>query len=66
MTRLACPCCPRTRGAGHYLCQTCWGRLAPLTRRLLSIRDAKAFARLRELHGQIAAHKPLEEIEVSR
>ncbi|MEV5953750.1 hypothetical protein AB0M11_08225 [Streptomyces sp. NPDC051987] len=66
MTRLACPNCPNTRGKGQYLCQTCWGRLTPLARRLLSVRDAKAFARLRELHGQIAAHKPLDRIEISR
>jgi hypothetical protein len=63
--KLTCPCCPRTRGAGHYLCTNCWARLKPTTRRLLSIRDSRAFARLRELHGQIAAHVPLADIEVS-
>ncbi|NEE12014.1 hypothetical protein G3M58_36850 [Streptomyces sp. SID7499] len=66
MTRLSCPCCPRARGAGHYLCQYCWGLLTPTTRRRLSIRDARAFARLRQLHGQIAEHRALHEIEVDR
>lgn len=65
MTKLSCPCCPRTRGAGHYLCQVCWARLKPITRRRLSIRDSRAFARLRQLHGQIAQHRPLPDIEVT-
>lgn len=66
MTRLSCPCCPRTRAPGQYLCPTCWRALPAATRRLLSIRDNRAFARLRQLHGQIAAHTPLADIEVSR
>ena len=66
MSRLECPNCPRPRSAGHYLCRTCWSRLTPLARRLLSLRDSNAFARLRELHGQIATHKPLEQVVISR
>lgn len=65
MTKLICACCPRARGAGNYLCGHCWGRLTPVARRRLSLRDSKAFARLRQLHGAIAAHTPLHQIEVS-
>lgn len=66
MARLTCPACPRHRGPGKYLCQVCWAALPTVTRRRLSLSDARAFARLRELHRQIAAHKPLTSIEVSR
>ncbi|MDX5569827.1 hypothetical protein PYK79_50065 [Streptomyces sp. ID05-04B] len=66
MARLTCPACPRHRGPGKYLCQVCWAALPATTRLRLSARDSRAFARLRELHGQIAAHKPLPDIEVSR
>jgi hypothetical protein len=66
MARLKCPACPRNRGAGKYLCQVCWAALTAATRRRLSLSDSRAFARLRELHGQIAAHRPLADIEVSR
>lgn len=65
MTTLICPCCPNRRRAGQYMCPNCWGRLTPAARRRLSIRDSKAFARLRQLHGAIAAHTPLHHIEVS-
>ncbi|MFF0510979.1 hypothetical protein [Streptomyces sp. NPDC004250] len=66
MTKLKCPTCTRHRGPGHYLCQSCWGRLAPATRRRLSLRDDRAFARLRELHAALEARTPLPDIEVSR
>lgn len=62
---LICPCCPNTRRPGQYMCPSCWGRLTVTARRRLSIRDGKAFARLRELHGAVAAHTPLHLIEVS-
>jgi len=62
---LRCPSCPNTRRPGHYTCPNCWGRLTVTTRRRLSTRDSRAFARLRQLHGAIAAHTPLPQIEVS-
>jgi hypothetical protein len=62
---LRCPSCPNTRRAGQYACPSCWGRLSVTTRRRLSIRDSRAFARLRQLHGAIAARTPLPLIEVS-
>ncbi|MFM9566143.1 hypothetical protein [Streptomyces turgidiscabies] len=64
MPKLNCPACPRHRGAGQYLCRTCWGLLTPATRRL-NTRDAHAFARLRELHAALDAGRPLPDIEVS-
>ncbi|EGX60130.1 hypothetical protein SZN_09416 [Streptomyces zinciresistens K42] len=66
MTKLKCPACPRTRGIGHYLCQTCWAQLAGDTRRRLSLRDGRALRRLRELHSGLEHGRPLREIRVSR
>lgn len=62
---LRCPSCPNTRRPGHYTCSSCWGRLSVTARRRLSLRDGRAFARLRQLHGAIAARTPLPLIEVS-
>jgi hypothetical protein len=62
---LRCPSCPNTRRTGQYMCPSCWGRLTAIARQRLSIRDGRAFARLRQLHGAIAARTPLHQIEVS-
>ncbi|MFE3169306.1 hypothetical protein [Streptomyces sp. NPDC059224] len=64
--KLSCPNCPNTRAAGHYLCRACWFRLTAAARQRLNLSDSKAFARLRELHGQIATHTPLDQIVISR
>lgn len=65
VTKPTCPCCPRTRANGQYLCGVCWRRLPPAARARLSTRDSRAFARLRELHRQIDAQVPLENVQVS-
>lgn len=48
-----------------YLCGNCWGRLSAATRRALNRKDSRAVARLRELHQQLDAGIPLEEIQVT-
>lgn len=66
MTTTRCPACPSGRkGTGKYLCLSCWSTLPVAARRHLNRRDSRAFARLRELHTQLAAGVPLAEIEVS-
>jgi hypothetical protein len=48
-----------------YLCGNCWSRLSAATRRALNRRDDRAVARLRDLHNQLDAGIPLEEIKVT-
>ncbi|MFI1723889.1 hypothetical protein [Streptomyces sp. NPDC020489] len=60
-----CPCCRQPKARSLYLCSLCWGTLPGLTRRALSRRDSKAMDRLQELHRQLAAGRPLAEIQVT-
>jgi predicted RNA-binding protein YlxR (DUF448 family) len=66
MTATRCPACPTgMKGRGKYLCLDCWNALSALARRALNRRDSKAFARVRELHRQLDASVPLDEIQVT-
>lgn len=66
MTATRCPGCPSgMKGAGKYLCLGCWSTLSMAARRALTRRDATAFARLRELHRQLAGGVPLAEIRIT-
>lgn len=60
-----CRVCRGAKQPRTYLCGNCWGRLPAAARRLLNRRDSRAFGRLRELHRQLDADVPLEEIAVS-
>ncbi|MFD0687362.1 hypothetical protein [Actinomadura fibrosa] len=60
-----CPACCRTRYARHYLCRPCWWTLPAPARAALNRRDRRAAARLIELHRQLRARVPLNEIEVT-
>lgn len=66
MTTLKCPGCPGRREHGHYLCNTCWRTLPASTRGRLTLRDRRAFLRLRQLHAELAAKTPLPLIRVGR
>ena len=65
MTALPCLKCRKPRRAGQYLCRACWFRIPGHTRSALNQRDSQAFARLRELHAQLTAGVPLQEITVT-
>jgi hypothetical protein len=66
MTVTRCPACPSgMKGPGKYLCLGCWSGLTALARRALNRRDSRAFARVRELHRQLDASVPLDEIQVT-
>jgi hypothetical protein len=65
MPYTACPSCQDPKGTGKYLCPGCWSALPGPARRSLNRRDSKAMARLRELHRQLAARVPLDEIHVT-
>lgn len=62
---LKCPGCPGRRNRGQHLCNNCWRSLPASTRSRLTRRDARAFARVRELHAALAARTPLQVIRVS-
>lgn len=62
---LHCPACRAQRRPGQYLCPTCWATLPAPARRVLSRRDSRALARLRELHNQLEQGVPLGEITIS-
>lgn len=66
MTGTSCPGCRRRpRDTGKYLCVGCWFLLPTPTRRSLARRDTRAYARLRQLHEQLANGVRLAEIEVA-
>lgn len=60
-----CPNCHGARRPRHYLCLGCWDGLTPAARAALRRRDARAAARLMELHRQLAAGVPLHKIQMS-
>lgn len=61
-----CPGCPGQRNRSHYLCNSCWRALPASTRGRLSLHDARAFQRLRELHMALADNTPIAIVRVSR
>lgn len=65
MRTTPCRSCGSRCQPGHYLCGNCWSQLRLAVRRALCKRDAKALARLRQLHDQIDAGIPLSEIGVT-
>ncbi|WP_086019962.1 hypothetical protein [Wenjunlia vitaminophila] len=61
-----CPAChTRPRRPGQYLCGPCWGSLPAPTRRALTRRDGRAYARLRALHVALEAGTPLVDIRIT-
>lgn len=65
MTATPCLSCRKPRRAGQYLCRACWFRIPGPARSALNQRDSRAMARLRELHAQLAAGVPLDQIQVN-
>jgi hypothetical protein len=66
MTGPRCPTsCGRTRESSKYLCLICWKSLPGAARRALNKRDARAYARLRELHAQLERGVPLTDISIT-
>lgn len=66
MTATRCPGCPSgMKATGKYLCLGCWNTLPMTARRALNRRDSGAFARMRELHRQIADGVPLADIRIT-
>lgn len=65
MTDTPCPSCRTPKAAGRYLCLNCWRGLPPAARRALNQRDARALARLRELHDQLAAGVRVHNVEIT-
>lgn len=66
MTATPClGCRTRPKPPGQYLCRACWFKIPSASRRAFNLRDAKAMARLRELHDQLERGVPLAEIQVT-
>lgn len=68
MPATPCPSCRTGRkGPGKYLCRTCWAALPAVTRTALNRRGSRtaAVTRLRQLHNQLAADVPLDQIQVN-
>jgi hypothetical protein len=67
MPATPCPSCRTGRkGPGKYLCPACWSALPAATQTALNRRNrVRAMARLRQLHDQLAADVPLNEIQVT-
>lgn len=65
MTATPCPSCRDPRAPGQYLCRRCWAALPAGTRMALNRRDARAMARLQNLHAQLRAQVPLDQIQVT-
>lgn len=62
-----CRTCRTPRPPRTYLCRNCWNQLPTAAQTALTRRDtqAKARARLRELHRQLDAGVALTEIQVT-
>lgn len=60
-----CPACDALKASRLYLCRGCWFTLPAAARRALNRHDAKAGARLLELHDQLADDVPLHKIAIT-